>query len=147
MAERLTREIVAEKAIVHTTLPALARPRHQVDVDRGFELPSVLYAATAGMFLAFLAVMAAGFAHPEMILPMAIFTIFIVGFFGVPALWVRMKPDHADRAKSWSRFIGEGVQTYTGHCKGRDAAVLVLLLPAIVLMWGIATVTIAAIVR
>lgn len=146
MAEKLTRTVIAEKAVVHAALPlAAAHPRHQVEVDRNFGLPTGLYGVTVGLFLAYLAVMGLGFANPEMILPMAIFALFVVAGFGVPALWSKMKPDHADRPTSWSRFMAEGIQTYTGHCKGRDAAIQVLIMPVLIFCWGIAVVTIAAV--
>jgi hypothetical protein len=147
MAERLTREIVAEKAIVHAELPLAAHPRHQIDVDRNFGLPIELYAMTALGYLGFLGLMAMMFGNPGLILPMAVFVVFLAMFFGVPAMWARMKPDHTDRPKSWSRFMAEGIQTYTGHCKGRDAAVQVVIMPALIFCWGIGVVTIAVLTR
>ena len=49
MAERLTRELVAEKAIVHQE-SALLPP---VTVDRNFGLPTALYGATVALLLYF----------------------------------------------------------------------------------------------
>lgn len=43
MAERLNREFVAEKAIIHEA-PALSSP---ATIDRTFELPTALYVGTA----------------------------------------------------------------------------------------------------
>lgn len=143
MAERLARQLIAEKAIVHEA-PVLRRP-HQV--DRSFELPTGLYAATVGLFLAYLALMGTGFAHPEMILPMAIFVVFIVAGFGVPALWVTMKPESGQTAMSWSRFRRQGIMTQAGHSTAGAATVQVLILPALIFVWGLAVVTIAALVR
>src|SRR5690349_7757881 len=111
MAEKLNRTEAAAKAIIHPEL-ALREPSR---VDRSFELPTVLYTTTVGLFLAYIGVMGFGFAHPEMTLPMAIFAVFIVAGFGVPALWVRMKPDNGQRPLSWSRFMSEGIDTLTGR--------------------------------
>jgi len=147
MAEKLTPEFIAEHAIVHAELPVIARPRHQVDVDRNFELPTGLYVGTVSLFLAYLAVMAFGFGNPGLVLPMAIFVLFVVAGFGVPALWAGMKPEKADKPLSWSRFMSEGLHTPHGRCAGGEAAVLVLLMPGVILCWGIATVTVAALVR
>jgi hypothetical protein len=147
MVERLTRQEIAEHAVIHAQLPVTAHPRHQVDVDRNFGLPTALYVTTVGLFLAYLAVMAIGFGNPELALPMAIFVLFVVAGFGVPALWAGMKPDHADRPLSWSRFASEGIQTLTGRCRASDATVQVLIMPTIIFLWGVATVTIAAIAR
>ena len=60
MAERITRQLVAEKAIIHEA-PALRLP---TAVDRNFELPGGLYVAMAALFFAAAGVMAFGFAAP-----------------------------------------------------------------------------------
>ena len=138
MAERTNRQIVAEKAIVHAELPVQTRlpaVRTATVVDRSFELPTALYGWTAALFLGFMAVMALGFAHPELALPIA-----------VPALWALMAPESSRPAKSWSRFQREGIQTPFGRTTARDATVQVLILPVLIFLWGIATVTIAALV-
>jgi hypothetical protein len=143
MAEKLNRQQVAAKAIVHTE----AAMREPTRVDRNFQLPTALYAMTVGLFIAYLAVMGIGFAHPEMILPLAAFTIAIVAGFGVPALWVGMKPDNNQKPLSWSRFMSEGVETLSGRLDGKSAAAQALVRPVLIFLWGVATVSIAAIVR
>lgn len=147
MVEKLSRQAIAEQATLHAELPISAHPRHQVDVDRNFGLPTALYAMTVGLFLAYLGVMTLGFGNPELALPMAVFVLFVVAGFGVPALWAGMKPDHGDRPLSWSRFASEGIQTLTGRCKAGDATVQVLIMPTIIFLWGVGTVTIAALAR
>jgi hypothetical protein len=121
-------------------------PAPRETIDRTFELPTGLYAATVGAYLAFLGIMAAGFQSRDMILPMAIFTIYIVMAFGVPMLWARMNPANPSRALSWSRFEQEGIETWAGHISAKDAKLQVLILPVLVLLWGVAVVTIAAFV-
>lgn len=143
MSERQTRQLVAEQAIVHDAT-ALRLP---TTVDRNFELPVGLYIATAGGYLGFLGLMTLGFGNPRLILPMAIFVVFIAMFFGVPAMWMRMKPVNPQRLTSWSRFRQHGIMTGSGHSTAGGAAVQVLILPALILMWGMAVVTIAALVR
>ncbi len=54
---------------------------------------------------------------------MAIFALFVVAGFGVPRMWVRMKPDNGHRPLSWSRFMSEGIDTLTGRVDGKAAAV------------------------
>ena len=111
MAERITRQLVAEKAIIHDA----AALRLPTTVDRGFELPTGLYVAMAALFFAAAGVMAFGFAAPGMVVPTAIIAVFIAMFFAVPALWVRMKPDNATRATNWARFQLDGVMTPYGR--------------------------------
>lgn len=143
MAERLTREFVAEKAVVHETL-ALRAP---TTVDRSFELPAALYVGTAAGYLGFLGLMAVCFGNPGLLLPMVIFVVFIAMAFGVAAMWMRMKPDHSQHLTSWSRFRQHGIMTAFGHTTAGAATVQVLILPGLVFAWGLAIVAIAAVVR
>lgn len=145
MAEKLTRQNIAQVATLYDQLP-LAPVAKGVCVDRSFELPAALYGATVGLFLAFIGVMGMGFANPQMALPLAIFALFIVAGFGVPAIWVRMRPEHPQRSLSWSRFRSQGIQTATGHCPASAAIMQVLILPALILLWGLTIVVIAALV-
>jgi hypothetical protein len=126
----------------HVTAPNIRQ-----DVDRSFELPTGLYVATVGLYFAFLAIMAIGFQTREMILPMAIFVTYIVMAFGLPALWANMRPQHNSKALSWAKFRNDGIVTMTGPTKAKDATAQVLILPVLILFWGIATVTIATLVR
>lgn len=141
MAERLNREIVAEKAIVHAEAPALRVPHR---VDRSFELPGVVYGLTAFGYFGFVALAAAAFGNRELMLPIGIIVIFLVMFFGVNAKWVRMNPDNPQHATSWDRFQRDEIQIATGPLRAKDALIQVLLLPALILAWGVAVVAIAA---
>jgi len=143
MVERLTRQQIAEQAIVHEA-PAM-RPPHMV--DRTFELPTGLYVAMAGLFFAATMTMAIGFAAPMLVVPTAIFAVFIGMFFAVPAMWVRMKPDAPQRATSWDRFRRHGIMTHYGHSTAGAATIQLLILPALILLWAVAVVTIAAFAR
>ena len=125
----------------------VAPPTPRACTDRGFELPTGIYVAMAAMFLGFVAVLSVAFRNPEMAVPFGVFVAFIAAFFTVPGLWARMKPeDSRTPARDWSRFMAEGVQTATGHSSGREAAVLALLLPFLILCWAIAVAVIAALV-
>lgn len=125
-------------------------PRHQIEVDRNFELPNGLYVATAGLYLAFFATMAAAFGNPVLVIPMVIFTLFIVVAFGLPTVWVRMKNNALEANQSASmtagKFQNEGITTNTGRCAPRDAAVQVLILPVLIVFWGLAAAIVAALV-
>jgi len=140
MSKHFTRELVAEQAFV------VDAPKVVHEVDRSFELPRGLYVATVGLYLGFLAVMAAGLSTPGLIIPMAIFTLFIVAGFGLPAIWTRMAPNHRSRNMSWAKLVSEGIVTHTGRVTARDAAVQMLILPVLIFCWGVAAVTIAALV-
>ncbi|MEO8142017.1 MAG: hypothetical protein ABI617_05105 [Sphingomicrobium sp.] len=141
MTTRLDHRLLARTEQL-VAAPAPAAPR--ACTDRGFELPTALYAATLGSYLAFLAIMAIGFQSRDMLLPMVIFVAYLAMLFGVPALWARMQPETATAPLSLGAFWEHGIQTYTGHNRAGAAAVQVLLLPVMVLLWGVAVVIIAA---
>ena len=141
MSKLLTRELIAEQAAI------VEAPRKRHEVDRTFELPKGLYAATVALYLGFLAVMATGMSSPGLIIPMAIFTVFIVAGFGIPAIWTKLAPKTASKQMSFAQLRRDGISTLTGRLPAKDAAVQMLILPAIIFCWGIATITIAALVR
>ena len=141
MVKHFSRELVAEQARI------VEAPVKHNEVDRTFELPKGLYVATVGLYLGFLAVMATGLPTAGLAIPMAIFAFFIVAGFGVPMIWTRLTPETKSKQMNWSRFRSQGIATHTGRLPMRDAAVQVLILPAIVFSWGIIAVTIASIVR
>jgi hypothetical protein len=123
----------------------VAPPMPRACEDHTFEFPTGFYGAMAALLFGFMAVMAVGFAHPELVVPMAINFAFLTAFFAVPVIFVRASPDDAGRgARRWSDFMRAGVDTATGHCSGREAVVLTLLLPFLILCWGVVVVAIAA---
>ncbi len=140
MTRSYNTEVLTRIADVATAPAPLVRE----DVDRSFELPTRLYVATVGAYVAFMIVMAAGFQSREMILPIAICAVYITMAFGVPTLWTRMRPGNPSQAIAWNRFLAQGIDTWTGRMGARDAALQVLILPVLVLLWGVAVAVIAA---
>lgn len=139
MSEHFARELIEHKALVHTDSPS-----RQVEVDRTFGLPSAFYGATAALYFGFIGVMALGLHAPGLIIPMAIFALFFTAAFGVPTLWVKMGPANTSRALSWGELKRKGIFTMSGRVGAIDAAIQVLLLPALIFAWGIIVVTIIA---
>lgn len=142
MAERVSRQAVAAKAVVYSEAALLPLGI----VDRSFELPTTLYVVSVALFLGFMAVTAIGFGNPELTLPMAVIVLSIVAVFGVPPVWVRMAPGSHRAAKSWRRFRMDGIVTGSGHTSARDAMVQVLIMPVLIFLWGVAAMIIAALV-
>ena len=140
MTRHLDRDLVADRAIVRETF------RKPVVVDRSFEMPRALYGATVALYLGFVAVMALGFSSPGLIIPLSICVIFIGMVFGVPSLWARIKPEHGKREMTIGTLMRRGIATNTGRLAGRDAAAQMLVLPVLIFLLGLATVTIAAMV-
>lgn len=135
---------IVDAPIADVAEPAIRiAPRHQVDTDRNFELPTALFGATVAAYLAFLGVMFAAFSGPMLAIPMVIFALFIVAGFGVPAIWCRLK-DNSSRPLDMLSFQRLGIQTNTGPCTARDAAIQMLILPVLIVGWGIAITIIVA---
>lgn len=120
--------------------------RHQVEADRNFGLPTALFAGMVACYLVFLGIMGTAFASPTLAIPMVIFAVSILAGFIVPAIWTRLK-DNPSSPATMSEFEAEGIMTHTGRLPARDAAIQMLTLPVLVVVWGIAALVIAAAVR
>ncbi|WDA40140.1 hypothetical protein [Erythrobacter sp. BLCC-B19] len=120
-------------------------PRHQVEADRNFGLPTALYGATVAGYLGFLLVVGSAFANPVLAIPMAIFVVFIVAGFGIPAIWTRLA-GNASEPQTLGEFEQRGIMTHTGRLTARDATIQVLILPVLLVIWGLAVAVIAAVV-
>ncbi len=125
--------------------PADAAVRHQVEGDRNFGLPTALYGATVAGYLGFLLVVGSAFANPVLAIPMAIFVVFIVAGFGVPAIWTRLAGNTSE-PQTMGEFEQRGIMTNTGRLAAKDATIQVLILPVLLVIWGLAIAVIAAVV-
>jgi hypothetical protein len=137
MSERLSLKELSQLASV-SERPVLTK------VDRNFGLPTGLYVATVGLYLGFLAVMSVAFINPELAIPMVIFAFFIIAAFGVAGYWAKMGPTNDTRPLNWGQFSSRGIQTETGHISASAAMVQVLILPALIFVWGMSVAVIAA---
>jgi ABC-type dipeptide/oligopeptide/nickel transport system permease subunit len=125
--------------------PAAALVRHQIEADRNFGLPTTLYGATIACYLGFLVIVGSAFANPVLAIPLAIIVLLVVAAFGVPAIWTRLK-DNPSQPQTLGEFETRGIMTNTGRLSARDATTQVLVLPVLLVVWGIAIAVIAAIV-
>lgn len=116
-------------------IAALARAEHV------FGLHPALHVATFAGFFAYLGIMWAAFAHAELVLPFAIFVVFLAAAFIVPASWAKVAPA---KGPSWQEFLRDGVVCATGPLAAGPAMVQVLIMPAMLLVWGVAIAIIAA---
>lgn len=138
MSRHLARDLIADRAIVRESI-GKAPP-----VDRSFNLPPGLYAATGALYFGFIGVMALGFGNPGLVVPLGICAVFLAAFFAVPVIFARV--DRGARPMAYDRFRREGVATLTGRLSSGEAAAQMMVLPVLIFGWAIATVTIAALV-
>jgi hypothetical protein len=85
----------------------------------------------------------AAFATAELILPFAIVVTFLTAAFIVPALWARVAETPGPKG-SLAEFMRNGFDCETGHIGGGAAMVQVLIMPAMLIFWGLAIALIRA---
>jgi len=137
MSKHLTQAELQDLAIVND---APVRTK----VERNFGLPTGLYVATVALYLGFIGLMATLFHNPELAIPMVIFAGFIIIAFGLAGLWTRMKPDNDTTPMTWGQFGVRGIDTPSGRLTANEATVQVLMLPVLILGWGLAIAVIVA---
>lgn len=125
--------------------PEAGTVRHQVESDRNFGLPTALYGATIACYLGFLVIVGSAFANPVLAIPMAVIVLLILAAFAVPAVWTRLR-DNASAPQTLGEFETRGIMTNTGRLASRDATIQVLILPVLLVAWGLAVAVIAAVV-
>ena len=141
MTARFNSQILAAREEV------VAPPAPRACEDRSFEMPTGVYVAMALCFLGFVSVLSFAFMGPTLVVPYAVFVVFIAAFFAVPGLWAAMDPKESrTKALDWASFRESGMATATGRTSAAEATTLALLLPLLILMWAVAVVTIAALV-
>lgn len=121
-------------------------PAERACTDQSFELPTGIYVAMAAMFTGFVGVLGFGFRGGHMVVAYGVIFAFIAAFFAVPSIFPRMAGTESNKPLSWSEFSHRGVSTATGHASAGEATVLVLLLPFLIVCFGIAVATIAAVI-
>ena len=112
----------------------VAAPVQRACTDQTFELPGGLYAAMAAMFTGFVAVLAMVLHGGHLVVAFGVIFAFITAYFGVPWIFPRTA---GKKALSWDEFSERGIMTATGHSTAREAAILVLLLPALIFCFGL----------
>lgn len=112
--------------------------------DQSFELPTAIYVAMITMFVGFIAVLSLAFRGGHMAVVYGVIFAFIAAFFAVPALFPGQAPEGGAKALSLFDFSHRGIATPTGLASAREATILVLLLPFLILCFGIAVAAIAS---
>ena len=136
--------------------PDLARPNaarlnviRRGEYGRTFDLHPAIFAMSAGAYLAYVGIMALAFAeaNADLAIPFVIFALFIVAGFGTPALFARIAPPPPGNPPRWATFMRDGFDCMTGHVSVRGALVQILIMPALLLFWGLSVAIIVACLR
>jgi hypothetical protein len=140
MSKHFDRSVLEHDAAI-VPAPA-ARPDRAGHV---FDLHPALHIATFGGFAVYLAVMWAAFGEKDLLISFGIFGVFIAAFFFVPAAWARIDVREGPVA-GWSDFMRDGFDCLTGHLTARETMAQVLIMPAMLLFWGVCVALIKALV-
>lgn len=116
----------------------------RTQVNRTFELPAALFVGTLIGYFGFLLVMITCFMNPELAVPLAVIGFSILAGFGLGYKWVAMNPDNAAKTLSWGQFANRGVQTLSGRLTAFEAGTQVLILPVLIVFWGLCIAVIVA---
>jgi len=139
LVEISTNEGPASPALAELEL-GRSRPEAAVpDVPRAVGPIMVgVYVSIVGLFALTIANAGQG---PFMI---AIDAMFLLAFFTVPAIMLKLERDPA-RRPSMSRFMSQGMQTYTGHVTGAGALTQMFVVPVLLAFAVLAIGIIAAV--
>lgn len=121
-------EILEQKARI-VAPPTMRRNRQ----DRAFDLHPAVHLMLAGIYMSFVALLSMAFMGQDLVIPFAINIIGVTSLFLVPGLWARVFPDNGGRRQSWSEFMAEGVETYTGYLPTKEALAQIFILPVLLL--------------
>jgi|KBSSwiStaDraftv2_1062776.scaffolds.fasta_scaffold1154863_1 hypothetical protein len=138
MSQHVTQADLAAVASVSTA------PSHH-KVDRTFEIPAGVYGLTVACYLGFLALMSVLFMNGELVLPMVVIVFSIVAGFGLCHRWASMKPGNDSHTLTGGQFANRGIQTLSGRLTAAEASAQVLILPVLLMFWGIAVAVIFAV--
>ncbi|HET9628552.1 MAG TPA: hypothetical protein VFP14_03615 [Novosphingobium sp.] len=118
----------------------------QHKVDRTFELPAGLYGITVACYLGFVGLMSLLFMNGELVLPMVVIVFSVIAGFGLCRQWAAMKPGNDAQALTSGQFANRGIQTLSGRLTATEASAQVLILPVLLMCWGVAIAVIYAVV-
>ena len=142
----MSRQISQKVLAARNELAAPPAPTARACEDHSFELPPAIYGAMAALFLGFVGVLCFALRNAELVVPFGVFAAFIIAFFTVPAVFESASPDGEPKAMRFGQLLNRGIVTEHGRCSGREAAILVLMLPAFIFLWGVAIALIVALV-
>ncbi|PKP94209.1 MAG: hypothetical protein CVT77_02990 [Alphaproteobacteria bacterium HGW-Alphaproteobacteria-16] len=126
------REIFADAQVLTAPPVPLASTR----ADHVFDLHPALHIGVFAGFFAYLGIMWAAFGEKGLIIPFAIFTVFLAAAFIVPGWWARVAPNPG-RKTSWMEFMDEGLVSGTGRLSAGGVVVQVMIMPAMLVLWGL----------
>jgi hypothetical protein len=95
------------------------------------DVPKIVGKMIVASFVALLATFAVTMAGSrESLFAIAICAVFLLMYFGVPTIFLRVEPKQGNQP-DFDSFIRNGLTTYTGHVSARDAVIQILIVPVL----------------
>jgi hypothetical protein len=95
------------------------------------DIPSAVGKMLVAAYVALLATFAVTMAHSrEALFAIAICVVFLTMYLSVPRILLGVEPRQGKRP-SFDIFLYKGIETYTGHCSGKEALVQMLIVPVL----------------
>ncbi len=112
----------------------IERTRSKVPFRSALAVPDVPTAVGRLLVTAYamlLTVFAVAFAHSkDSLFALAICAVFLTMYLSVPRIFLGVEPKLGKRP-DLDTFLYNGLETYTGHCSGKDAMVQILIVPVL----------------
>lgn len=107
------------------------------------DIPAAVGGMIIGSYVALISAFAVGMAgSAQSIYALSVVGLFLVAFFAVPRIFFAIEPQQARRS-TFDQFMKNGLETHTGHSSGKEALVLMLIVP-VFLTFGALAMGIAA---
>jgi hypothetical protein len=87
----------------------------------------------------------ASMGSAQSVFAITICALFVAIFFAVPRIFLAVEPKAGNRP-SFDRFMRMGIETLTGHSRGRDALVQILIVPVFLTLGALAMAVASAII-
>jgi hypothetical protein len=125
-----------DMADFQTELPQLEAPfRSAAAVP---DIPAAVGKMLVAAYVTLLATFAVTIAHSrDALFAIAICAIFLTMYLSVPRIFLAVEPKQGVRP-SFDVFLTKGLETYTGHCSGKEALVQMLIVPVLLTFCALA---------
>jgi hypothetical protein len=102
------------------------------------DIPSAVGKMLVAAYVSLLATFAITMAHSrDALFAIAICAIFLTMYLSVPRIFLSVEPKQGERP-SLDAFLTRGLETYTGHCSGKEALVQMLIVPVLLTFCALA---------
>ncbi len=102
------------------------------------DIPTAVGRSFVAAYIMLLTVFAVAFAHSrEAIFALAICAVFLTTYLSIPRIFLGVEPKQGKRP-DFDTFLDKGLETYTGHCSGKEALVQMLIVPVLLTLCAVA---------